>query len=310
MGSGENNELVLLSEGIPCAEELSEDEEMIIQVKLWQLLAVRTQRYTMGDHSSIRIETARELLRSICFCINLYLKETGEPVSYLLNADFNELFGLALQSIEKKIETGKRLYQAACLTAPEVENTSYRDTLRGMKKFWKCYDFYFFAHLIPCDIDYQLSNPVPDSLLGIEYFNDYLRRIIIENNLLRRFETGTVIRLLCSYCTDYEGLLINLYEPVATNAIGLAMIGGDVYKLDIRENDRSQIAAKLIPLSEDKALASLRAAVACLCGEWGIGGSTAADYLQKTSESLYPRIKTAMNHSGLGGIFLSLPGTS
>jgi hypothetical protein len=79
---------------------------------------------------------------------------------------------------------------------------------------------------VPCDIDYQLCRPVPEDLLGVEYVNEYLRRVVLENDFLRRFPKEPVIKLLENYCPDYRGLLINLYEPVATNALGSRSSGG------------------------------------------------------------------------------------
>lgn len=51
--------------------------------------------------------------------------------------------------------------------------------------------------------------------------SEYLRHILLENELLGKFDVSPVLSLLKAACRDYRELLINLYEPVAANAIGL-----------------------------------------------------------------------------------------
>ena len=55
-----DNKLTPINGGL--SESLTEEDEVSIQAKLWLLLKRRTELYTMGDSSSVRIETARSLL--------------------------------------------------------------------------------------------------------------------------------------------------------------------------------------------------------------------------------------------------------
>ena len=226
----------------------------------------------MGDSTSVPVETAQELLTSLCFTLSEYLKESGESQKLLVTGELDKLFELGIKAIESKIETGRRLFKAACLGAPGIENISLRDTLRGIGDFFRRYDCRFFAHRIPCGIDYQLCHPVSESVQGIEYINEYLRRLIIENSILNRFDGRLTIRLLKGYCPDYIGLLINLCEPVITNAVGLTLIGKDPLPLDIADADRSPLAALFEPLTETKARAVLAEAARRLCRRLEIGG--------------------------------------
>lgn len=288
---------------------LSDEEMLAVQVKLWQLLARRTRKYTKGDSTSVPVETAEELLKSLCFTLGEYLKEKGQTPKLLLDAELeelNKLFNCGVKVIEGKIETGKELWRSACLGAPSVENLSFRHTLQSIGGFFRYYDYRFLAHQIPCDIDYQLCRPVPDHNLGIEFINEYLRRVIIENNILRPFETGLVIRLLERYCPDYKGLLINLCEPVIVNAIGLTLIGTDPLTLDITESDRIALAGLFRQLPEKRARLALEEAAGQLCLALGIKEPVHQDYLAWTSADLYPRLSAALPHGDLKGIFLSL----
>ena len=298
-----NNELTISNGNL--SQALTEEDEINIQSKLWQLLKRRTELYTMGEHSSVRVETAQELLQSINFCLDLYLKQSGSTKKLLAEADLEELFALGQKVLEEKLELGKKLYNAALVNAPKIENLSYRDTLRGIGGFFKRYDYRFFAHLIPCDIDYQLCNPVKDSLQGVEYINAYLGRIIVENDFIGRFETKRVESLLGSCCSDYKGLLINLYAPVAANAVGLALINRDVRTLSITASEIERLSKLFEPLSATPAKKVLHEAALRVCAELQISDPSSVRYLRKTAEELFSRIESALPHGNLNGIFVS-----
>ncbi|CUO29740.1 Uncharacterised protein [Clostridium disporicum] len=57
---------------------ISNEEKEMMQIKLWTLLGKVTERYTMGDSSSVPVEIAEELLKSITFLLN---KEMKNPQS-------------------------------------------------------------------------------------------------------------------------------------------------------------------------------------------------------------------------------------
>jgi len=298
--------LMTLAESGRSDGSLNEEEALRIQEKLWRLLVRRTTLYTMGDSSSVPVETAGELLSSICFTLNLYLKESGNSMKLLVSADLEELFALGVKETEKQIERGKQLWQAACINVPKIENISLRDTLRSIGEFFRRYDHRFFAHKIPCDIDYQLCRAVPDELFGIEYLNEYLSRLIIESDFLRRFDDRLVVRLLKSYCPDYKGLLINLYEPAAVNAVGLALAGGNVFSLDITDDDRARLTSLFEGFKEPMARKALTDSAEKLFSVLDIKNISARQYLAQTVTDLWPRIAAALPSGGLDGIFLSI----
>lgn len=286
---------------------LTNEDVEAIQIKLWHLLGQRTERHTMGGSSSVPVETAEELLKSICFTIGLYMKAMGKsPVSLLKTANMQELLQAGWAEIESQIEIGKELLQKVKDNAPQIENISYQDTLKGIEGFFKKYDYRFFAHVIPCDIDYQLCHTVPSELQGIEYVNEYLRHLLTENKFCRNFDTEKMILLLKSYCPDYKGLLINLYEPVAINAIGLAMLDGDILALDISEKGRGELLECFQGWTKTKAVEELKRSADKLCHSLYFEDVPASEYLQMTAIELHPRIEAALPTGCLEGIFLSL----
>ena len=72
-------------------ENLNENHREIIVLKLWELLGKVTERYTMGDSSSVPEEVVEELLRSICFLLQRELGDLKTSVVLLENGDLEKI---------------------------------------------------------------------------------------------------------------------------------------------------------------------------------------------------------------------------
>lgn len=284
---------------------LTEDDMRSYQEGLWELLDEQIKKYTMGDSTSVRIETGEELFRSIAFSIALHLKTTGE-YNKLRRDGIRATFSDSRKTLLEAIEEGKRLYQIAYSGKLTLGNIAYDETIQNIDKFFKWYDYRLFAHQIPCDIDYLLCHPIAENRFGIQYINCYLETIIIENSFCSQFEEREVIKLLNSYCVDYKELLINIYEPVATNVIGLGLLNKRcITSLDISQNDRQDIFQIFSSLDDQQAIELLSNASRNIAGLLGLN-SFEHKYLEELAKSLYPRIKVATSHKNLGGLFLSI----
>lgn len=284
---------------------LSDAEREAATEGLLALLRRRAALYTGGDSSSIRTETARELLASIEFTLREYLDKNKLEPSALARVDLNSCLEDGRRIIEEKAALCKELWQRACLTAPAFASDSLSDTLSGIKPFWELYDARFFAHQMPCDIDYQLCVPVPPEREGVEYLSDYLRRLIAENGFLARFDAALAERLLERVIGSFKLSVANLFEPVFTNALGLALIGGDAAALDISGAQRADITERLRGLGS-AAPDALSDAARSLCSELSVSDALASDYAAKAARNLWPRISLAMRSGGIEEIFPSV----
>ena len=138
-------------------------------------------------------------------------------VEYVLDEDCGlaAQFDRGVERIRHKAEQARALWSQVRASVPRPTSRSMLDTLKSIGRSFDLYDPVLSAHVVPCDIDYQLALPVPDSLLGIDYVHEYLRRLSIENSLLVRVEPGALTSLLDSWVPDWRDLVANLYEPVA-----------------------------------------------------------------------------------------------
>lgn len=280
---------------------LTSTERSIIQEKLLRLLSHQVERYTMGDSTSIRAELAQELLNSICCCLGITDQPDGRW-RHLLNCDIELEYQKGLARIEKKKQFGRRLWQTVCTNLPPVENISMLDTLTSIGGFWKCYDSLFFAHEIPADIDYQLAVPVPEACQGIDYVIRYLENLLCENLFLSEYPADDLLPLLDRYCPDFRGLLVNLFEPVITDAIGLALLGMPDTPLEINKQELSCLYDLFGHMEDTQkgllhGLERLREAHPSL-------SPRVFSYITLYCKQLTLRIDMLRDSNGLGGIFI------
>ena len=158
--------------------------------------------------------------REVAFGSSLPAWEVVErlaSVEYVLDEDCGlaAQFDRGVERIRHKAEQARALWSQVRASVPRPTSRSMLDTLKSIGRSFDLYDPVLSAHVVPCDIDYQLALPVSDGLLGIDYVHEYLRRLSIENSLLVRIEPEALASLLDSWMPDWRDLVANLYEPVA-----------------------------------------------------------------------------------------------
>ena len=162
----------------------------------------------------------------------------------------------------------------------------------------KSYDFRFFAHEIPCSIDYQLSNPVSEELQGIDFINEYLKRLLFENNFCNNFDKEKIIKVLRSYCEDYEGLLINIFEPILTNVIGLHILEANIFELEITNYEREILLDIFKEMTIEEIQKKLIECCNNVCKDLKINKGYEIEYIRSTSLNLLPRIEEGIKNNG------------
>ena len=158
---------------MPFLQPLTEEETKRFLEKLWQLLAKQTERYTMGDSTSIPTETAQELLASICYTLQFEMAQSGLTPRELLKSDLYALLKDGQAHLIAKVAETKRLWEYAC-----IQGQADSDTLKWIGCFFRRYDLYFFAHQTPWDMGYPLQLGAAERLKGISYVEAYLREML------------------------------------------------------------------------------------------------------------------------------------
>ena len=266
---------------------------------LYSLLSAQCKSFTGGQSSSLSVETVEALLSSICFSLSCFANKYGQNA--LLEIPLEKALEGARDILKKRIQLCKTLYLTLLRLPFQPDNVSYRDTVNGMENFFKKYDYYFFADQIPCDIDYQLCLPVSENLWGVDFLTEYIKRLICEGRFCGAFQRYEITALLANFGSRNDELLINVFTPVLSNALGRVLLGNDISTLEVTPDGIEKLFSMFAGLKYEEALPIVDKASKLLCSRVGFTGYN-AEYVTESARTLIPRICRCDPK----GLFLSL----
>ncbi|MBE6049342.1 MAG: hypothetical protein E7214_01430 [Clostridium sp.] len=289
---------------------LNKSEVENILYKRLEVLKDQMTYYTKNESSSINIEDMDELLKSVDFTIGLYLKEIGnEALKKLKEESLSDIFMAGNKLIKIIFEKDKKLLEKIQNDKLKVKNYSYDDTIDyGLTKFFKAYDDFFEAHIAPCDIDYQIAVNY-EEFEGTEYFHKYLVALNMENEFCLKFDVFNINELLRGYSNECEMLLLNVFELVLTNALGLIICNKDPRELNISKMDREIIKSTLDNIEEVNLYDELLNYLDRCFEELLISDSNIKNYSKKVLENIASNIKNARSLEKLENLFISFKTT-
>lgn len=166
----------------------------------------------MGESSSISALEFRELTFSVSYALGIANATEEEAACALSVTDPIALWHEAVAELEARVDASLELWREVVATMPPIRNIALRDTLASLGNIKQCYDVYFAAHEVPCSIDYQLHEPIKPVLLGLDYIEAWLSRLLVETKWIAQFDAESCISVLNHVCPDYRGLHVNLYD--------------------------------------------------------------------------------------------------
>ena len=280
--------------------KLSWDAEL--SGRLLALLRRETRLYTSGESSSIPWETAQSLLASLLYTLRLDGEDPGERGRQLAEADLEEELRRGRTRLRRKMAYALRLWQRLAGSGAAADSICLGETLLGIGEFWWRYDWRFAAHEIPCDIDYPLALPTPESLQGVDYLTEWLGRLETELRFRDAFPPAARAAVWERFHPEYRDMPLNLYEPLAADALCLFALGGNVRSLALGPEERRAFAARMALLTEGETAAALRRWAEGLGEALALPEGRDRRYLGDYAATLLPRIRTAVAEGGWPGI--------
>lgn len=288
---------------------LTDSELEAVQLQSIRLLAERTELYTGGESSSVKIEAAQSILQSAFYTMGIYLKSLPDPdasVGELRRRPLPELFRHGRQLTERKMDDAKGLLRLVREGGLETDHRAYNDTIRtGLESFFSAYDPEFAAHETPGMVDYPLSCDKTE-LTGIEYICNYLQKLYLENTFCGKFGSNDIEGALRGYDMHYQDLLVNIFDIVLANALGRVLLSKNPLGLNIEPEDRRQLREKLEDLPKDRLDAVLEDASSQLCAQLEISDELLREYVSASAIHLSARLKNALENRCLESIFVGI----
>lgn len=273
--------------------------------ELMMILVDKYKKYTINDHSSITVEKAQQLMNSILYCINGYLKSLDKGlVSASEHYNAIDLYEKGLETEKANLSNAKKLLMYVKSNTLNIDNYYYQDTiLKGIDLFFRSYDILYAANETPGSIDYPLALPIYD-LEGVEYILEYLNRLYVENNFCACFALDDIECLLKKFNDDYKDLPFNIFEVVVRNAIGLEILGIDIMKLSINSYERASLYEILKPLSIEQIQEKMILALNEILNFLKINDNKQKAYIEKVLIELSYEIKQVLSIKRLENTFI------
>ena len=286
---------------------LNESDLENIQLQCISLLAYKSERYNMGESSSIRVETAENIMKSNLYSIGLYLKSVSDPdyaVKELKTVMISELYKRGRKLVNTRFQLAKRIYNMVQKNKLDTLNHSYNSTLseNGIEIFFKAYNLEYEAHDCPASIDYQLCNPVND-LAGVEFIQKYLENLYLENEFCMNFAAENIHHLLYGYDKGYTELLINIFEQVLTTALGCSLANRNVRELNITEEDIQRLNEKLLKYDNHTLMLNIHKATKDIFEALNITNFSLQKYIEKSLPNIAINIENALKLNTLSKVF-------
>lgn len=235
-----------------------------IQSDLIIILAEQTDKWNKGESSSIPIEKAQDIMTSIMFVIGIQLKSYKVPekaIDMLKTEPMKTLFEKGLKLVRRKIVVSRHLQKHIADNLLDSPNVYYRSTvIDGINGFFKMYRPQFSAHEIHITADYPVYIGRP-KLDGIEFIEQYLRCIEVENAFCMCFAPQNIHHLLCGITQDYRSVPMNLFEPVLLSALGLTILNRNPQQLNLTKKDINCLYKEFFNKSENEIESCLQKAV-------------------------------------------------
>lgn len=193
-----------------------------LQIRIIELLALQTKKFTCGESSSIRTERAQTILESIYYTLGSCLKASSDPdraLGLLIEKPLNELFEEGQTRLKEQMEEAKQLYAKVKNSRIRTPNYAYNATINsGIASFFKAYDLEFSAAETPALIDYPISGATIETE-GVEYILTYLERLLYENRFCGGFSPDQIHAVMMEFHRGYPDLLVNIYDRVAARVL-------------------------------------------------------------------------------------------
>ena len=170
----------------------------------------------MGSTGSVSKLEAAQIAESLSFVLGIHGDSDPSALEALAEQDPDALFQRKQAELSTRVDRALDTWRAICVTMPPINNVALRDSLADIGNLKALYDTYFAAHEVPLgNLQYQLSSPISENLLGIEYVQAWLDHLLAETRYISQFTTESCVAVLERACPDYKGLHVNLYDLLA-----------------------------------------------------------------------------------------------
>lgn len=305
-----NFALSVLNEGVRNASISNVEKESFL-LQVMNILKDLIMRYTNGQSTSVTVETAENIMRSILYCIDAGLKnlnETEADIEALKSDHINQIYDKGLEIVTACFNESKLIYENIRSSRLKVGLEIYDLTIdEAFPKFFEKYGAVFDAHNTMSSIDYPLLFD-DISVSGIFYVRRYLETLDIENEFCNLFPEQEIIKLLTIYGNiykiDYTKTVTNIFELVMNACFFSVISNGSTQELFISSIQYDILVKKLSEINLLKLNLIINEAINKLISDMNIKGTILSEYIERYKTILETRLKFAIETKSINKIIL------
>ena len=263
-----------------------------------RLLQKKIETYTQGESSSVPLETAGSLLRSILYTAALAPNGVTEDLK-----EPESLYREGRDILFRQFRKGERLCYLVRSTALSVDCPCYREAVQtGVPAFFRDYDMEFEAQETPGDFDYPAS--MPCSGTGITWMLSFLETLYWENVFCRRFPAEEVEGTLKAHGIWGVAIPVNIFEPVFAAALrGYLFNMGEPSSLAVHTADNERLIRVLASISSEDVFRCVKESCERMMEDMEIKSVSFRELLLCQAEALAGRLAQAVMHGNADGVF-------
>jgi hypothetical protein len=220
--------------------------------ELLPIVARLADQYTSKESSSIRFETARQLMEAVIYCIHhaegLDNNDNGLKEEFAVRAQgmsAEEAYVQGYHVVVDKVKRANVQYTTLLSNFNWYHNQAYYDTfIKGMPSFFLYYDAKFAPQNHILTLDYPTLRFIGE-VQGIDAIERFLRYTEYEQEFLRAFPEEYVMKVLELYHKDYEELLINVCSLVLRNVLVCMWMNKPLMESGFPENAYNSIREQI-----------------------------------------------------------------
>lgn len=282
-----------------------------IQEQVMQLLKDLIIRYTKGESTSIKTETAEELLKSIYYSIDARISSVKDPeagIALLKSAGIKEIYDEGVEIVASTFKEARQLCREIVKNKLDVPLEVYNTSITvDLPEFFENYSVVFGAHDTACSTDYPLAFD-DMKVQGIFYIKNYMQNLDVETQFCSFFSKAAIAKTLAVYgrtCRiDYKESPVNLFEVLVSSSIFSALSGDDAKELILSSSQYEFLRSKLTGLDYSQMDDVFNAAVEKLITDLSIDQLKLVEYIRRYKKDFVLRVMHAVKNNNLSNIVL------
>ncbi len=307
---GEPFTLALIKAGLR-AGRVSKEEVEYFQLQIMDILKDLILRYTKGESTSVKVDTAADILNSIIYSIDAGLQSINDPdaaFQIIKNGAVWQVYDKGLALVKACFEESKTLYRNLRKSRLRVGLEAYDLTIdEGLAIFFDKYGPVFEAHHTMASIDYPLLFD-DMSIQGVFYFKRYIETLSMENRFCKMVPEEEIKKVLMAHGRihqmDYTKILINIFELVLSAVFFAVLSEENPVTLVMSDMKYRVLATKLNSLSSVQLDMIIDEGLNMVMHAMGINEKELSDYIRKYKDTLKTRLASALATDSLKNFVL------